>query len=124
LPVDGQLLATDSRLDVINPATGAVFAHCPAAGAPELDAAVAAARRAFPAWRDLSWEQRAGYIERFAEALETHKEPLARLLTQEQGKPLSQARDEITRAGTLSVGMTKIRVEPETLLDNAGRHVE
>lgn len=124
LLIDGQLLATDARLDVINPATGAVFAHCPAAGAPQLDAAVAAARRAFPAWRDLSWEQRASYIARFAEALETHKEPLARLLTQEQGKPLSQSRDEIARAGTLSVGMTKIRVEAETILDNAERHVE
>jgi acyl-CoA reductase-like NAD-dependent aldehyde dehydrogenase len=124
LLVDGQLVRTTAQLDVVNPATGEAFASCPAAGAAELDAAVAAARRAFPAWRALSWEERAGYIARFAAALEAHKEPLARLLTQEQGKPVGQSRDEIARAGTLSVGMTKIRIGSDTILDNAERLIE
>src|SRR5690606_17412542 len=61
---------------------------------------------------------------RIAAALDAHKEPLARLLTQEQGKPICQSRDEIARAGTLSVGMTKIRIEAETILDNAERRIE
>src|SRR5688572_3634103 len=124
LLIDGQLVDTGARLDVINPASGEVFAQCPAAGAAELDAAVAAARRAFPAWRALSWEQRAGYVARIAAALEAHKEPLARLLTQEQGKPVGQSREEIARAGTLSVGMTKIRIGNEVILDNAERYIE
>ncbi len=124
LLIDGRLHDTAQQLDVVNPATGLVFARCPAAGAAELDAAVSAARRAFPAWRERSWQERAEFIARIAAILEANKEPLARLLTQEQGKPLGQSRDEIARAGTLSVGMTKIRIEPEILLDNAERRIE
>jgi acyl-CoA reductase-like NAD-dependent aldehyde dehydrogenase len=124
LLIDGQLVDTTARLDVINPATGAVFANCPSAGAAELDAAVAAARRAFPAWKALGFAARAEYIARFAAALDAQKEPLARLLTQEQGKPVGQSKDEIARAGTLSVGITKIAIEGEVILDNAERFIE
>jgi acyl-CoA reductase-like NAD-dependent aldehyde dehydrogenase len=124
LLIDGQLVDTSAQLDVVNPATGAVFAHCPSAGAAELDAAVAAARRAFPAWKALSFAARAEYISRFAAALEAEKEPLARLLTQEQGKPVGQSKDEIARAGSLSVGISKIKVEGELIQDNAERHIE
>lgn len=124
LLIDGQLLDTSAQLDVVNPATGEVFAHCPAAGAAELDRAVAAARRALPAWKARSFAERAAVIARIAAALEEHKEPLARLLTQEQGKPVGQSRDEIARAGTLSVGMTKIAIDTEVILDNAERHIE
>ena len=124
LLVDGQLVDTSSRLEVINPASGKVFADCPAASSKELDAAVAAARRAFPAWKALDYPERAGCIARFAAALEAQQEPLARLLTQEQGKPLGQSKDEITRGATLSVGMTKIRIDAEVILDNAERYIE
>jgi acyl-CoA reductase-like NAD-dependent aldehyde dehydrogenase len=124
LLINGQLVKTSAQLDVINPATGAVFAHCPAAGAAQLDAAVAAARAAFPAWRALGFVERATFIEKCAAALTAHREPLARLLTQEQGKPLAQSLEEISRAATLSVGMTKIRINPEVLVDDAERHIE
>jgi acyl-CoA reductase-like NAD-dependent aldehyde dehydrogenase len=124
LLVDGQLVDTASRLDVVNPATGEVFANCPAAGAAELDTAVWAARRAHAAWKALSFAERAAFIGRFAAALDAHKEPLARLLTQEQGKPVGQSRDEIARAATLSVGMTKIALDSEVILDNAERFIE
>jgi len=124
LLIDGAAASSSSSLDVINPATGQVFARCPAAGRDELDRAVAAARRAFPAWRDMSYAQRAERIRGFCEALTQHQDELARLLTMEQGKPLSQAKDEITRAATQSEGMTKIPIEPEVLEDNAQRHIE
>jgi len=124
LLIDGAAASSSSSLDVINPATGQVFARCPAAGRDELDRAVAAARRAFPAWRDLSYAQRAERIRGFCEALKQHQDELARLLTMEQGKPLSQAKDEITRAATQSEGMTTIPIEPEVLEDNAQRHIE
>ena len=124
LLIDGQLLDNPSRLDVVNPATGAVFASCPAAGTAELDQAVAAARRAFPAWRALGFAERAAYISRFAGLLEANKDPLARLLTLEQGKPVGQSRDEISRGATLAVGMTGIPIQPEIILDNAERYVE
>jgi acyl-CoA reductase-like NAD-dependent aldehyde dehydrogenase len=124
LLIDGQLVNTGNRLDVINPATGSVFAQCPAAGAVELDAAVAAARRAFPAWKALGFAERAAYISRCAAALEANQEALARLLTQEQGKPIGQSRDEIARAASLSVGMTKIEIRSEVIVDNAERFIE
>ncbi len=124
LTIGGKAAGADARLEVIDPSTGTVFAHCPAAGAAELDRAVSAARAAFPAWRALSYTERAGFIARCAEALKANKEPLARLLTQEQGKPLGQSRDEIERAATLSTGMTKIEIRPEVLVDNDERHIE
>jgi acyl-CoA reductase-like NAD-dependent aldehyde dehydrogenase len=124
LLIDGRPVDTAAQLEVVNPATGQVFAHCPMAGAAELDAAVAAARRAFPAWKALSFAERAACVARLAAALQEHTEPLARLLTQEQGKPLGQSRDEIARGATLSVGMTKIELRSEVIVDTAERYVE
>jgi acyl-CoA reductase-like NAD-dependent aldehyde dehydrogenase len=124
LLIDGQPVTTTATLEVINPATGQVFAHCPAAGAAELDAAVNAARRAFPAWRALGFAARAERIARFAELLASRAPDLSRLLTQEQGKPVGQSKDEIARGATLSVGMTKIAIGSEVILDNAERYIE
>jgi acyl-CoA reductase-like NAD-dependent aldehyde dehydrogenase len=123
LTIGGKALGAPSRLDVVNPATGAVFAQCPSAGQSELDQAVAAARAAQPAWQALGFEARAGYLQRLADAIQENVEPLARLLVQEQGKPLQQARDEVGRAGALSMGMTKIAVRPEVLVDNETLHI-
>src|ERR1044071_4414278 len=124
LTIDGEGVAGSSTLEVINPATGRVFATCPAAGRQELDRAVDAARRAFPAWRDLSYDQRAERIRRFCQSLREHQEPLGYLLTMEQGKPLQQAKDEITRAASQSEGMTKIPIAPQLLEDNDQRRIE
>jgi acyl-CoA reductase-like NAD-dependent aldehyde dehydrogenase len=124
LLIDGQLVDTAARLDVINPATGNVFASCPSGGSAEVDAAVSAARRAFPAWKKLGFSERAAYIARFAAVLEANQEPLARLLTQEQGKPVGQSKDEIARGATLSVGMTKIELGAEVIVDTPERYIE
>ncbi|MBK9253090.1 MAG: aldehyde dehydrogenase family protein [Proteobacteria bacterium] len=124
LLIDGQAVTPAATLEVVNPATGRVFARCPAAGPAELDAAVAAARRAFPAWRALGFAARAERIARFAELLSSQAETLSRLLTQEQGKPVGQSKEEIARGATLSVGMTKIPIESEVILDNAERYIE
>src|SRR5689334_10356950 len=91
LTIGGRASPGAGTLDVINPATGAAFASAPAAGAAQLDAAVAAARAAFPGWRDAGFDTRKAAIARLAAALKENVEGLARLLTQEQGKPLSQA---------------------------------
>ena len=124
LTIGGQAVATEAQLAVVNPATGEVFAHCPAAGSTELDAAVQAARAAFVGWRELGFAERAAYIGRLAQAITAEVEPLAALLTREQGKPLQQSREEIGRAATLSVGMTALRIEPQVLHDDAQRYIE
>ena len=122
--IDGELVGSERSLDVINPATEQVFARCPAATQAQLDQAVAAARRAFEAWRRTSYQERAALLKRVAEVLRQHQDRLAELLTREQGKPLSQARDEIGRAFTQSEGMTRIDIPVETLVDDSERRVE
>jgi acyl-CoA reductase-like NAD-dependent aldehyde dehydrogenase len=124
LLIDGAAATAPTTLDVINPATGQVFARCPAAGRDELDRAVEAARRAHDGWRRLSYADRAARIRDFCQSLRAHQEALARLLTLEQGKPLSQARDEIGRAASQSEGLTHIAIEPQLLEDNEQRRIE
>ena len=122
--IDGELIAGTPELDVINPATGAVFARAPRATRADLDCAVAAARRAFGAWRATSFAQRREYIEGFCAMLSAQQQTLAELLTREQGKPLAQSRDEITRAASLATGMASISIERELIVDDAHRRFE
>ena len=124
LLIDGELVGGPEELDVVNPATGAVFARCPAAGKAELDRAVAAARRAFPQWRAASYASRREAICRLAQLLREQQAALAELLTLEQGKPLAQARDEIGRAATQAEGLAQIPVTSETLAEDAERRIE
>jgi acyl-CoA reductase-like NAD-dependent aldehyde dehydrogenase len=124
LLIDGESSPAQAHLDVVNPATGEVFARCPAAGRAELDRAVVAARRAFSAWSELSFEQRTTAIKRMAEVLKANADQLAELLTREQGKPLQQSKDEINRAATLTEGMLKIRFATETIVDDAEKRIE
>ncbi len=71
-----------------------VVGRYPLAGASEVDAAVARARRAFPAWRDAGAEPRAAVLRRFAELAGACEDELARLLAREVGKALWDARGE------------------------------
>ncbi len=96
--IDGKLVGGASTLEVFNPATGSVFETCPRANEAQLDVAVAAAKRAFPAWRALPLAERRERLEKVAAAVEARADQFARLLTQEQGKPLPQAQGEIAGA--------------------------
>ncbi|MDE2619259.1 MAG: aldehyde dehydrogenase family protein [Sphingomonadales bacterium] len=96
--IDGRMVAGADRLEVINPATGAVFAQCARADAAQLDAAVAAASRAQRGWAALDPVQRGNCLRRLADALEQAGPGLARLLTCEQGKPLATATREVAGA--------------------------
>lgn len=122
--IDGELVGSIPSLDVINPATAEVFARAPRATRADLDVAVAAARRAFGAWRAGSYAERRAVIERFCALLRARRDELAELLTREQGKPLAQSRDEIERAASLATGMTAISIESEVLVDDAQRRIE
>jgi acyl-CoA reductase-like NAD-dependent aldehyde dehydrogenase len=82
-------------LDVINPATGRLLTRCARAGKAQLDAAVAAAKLAFPAWSATPIQGRRQALLKIAAALEARSAEFARLLTQEQGKPLAAATHEV-----------------------------
>ncbi|MEM9894138.1 MAG: aldehyde dehydrogenase family protein [Actinomycetota bacterium] len=87
--VNGKPVETTEQQEVPNPATGAVVGHSPVASAAQVDEAVAAARAAQPAWAARSSEERAGLIMQCAELFAANAGPLAKLITEEQGKPLS-----------------------------------
>jgi acyl-CoA reductase-like NAD-dependent aldehyde dehydrogenase len=82
-------------LAVVNPATEETIAEVPSAGAEETDAAVAAAWRAFPAWRAVAPADRARLLRRLAALVEEHAEELALLETRNVGKPISDSRGEV-----------------------------
>jgi malonate-semialdehyde dehydrogenase (acetylating)/methylmalonate-semialdehyde dehydrogenase len=85
-------------VDVHNPARGEVIAKTPLSTRADLDAAVAAAARAFPAWRDTPVVVRARAMFRFAQLLEQHFEELARTVTTEHGKTIDESRGSVRRA--------------------------
>ncbi|WP_343671479.1 NAD-dependent succinate-semialdehyde dehydrogenase [Paraburkholderia heleia] len=88
--------ADDSEtFSVMNPATGAVIAHVPRMGTPETRRAINAAQEAWPAWRKLTAKARAAILRTWFELMLEHQDDLAKILTAEQGKPLSEAMGEI-----------------------------
>src|SRR5215471_8759080 len=84
-------------VDVHNPARGEVIAKTPLSTRFYLDAAVAAATKAFPAWRDTPVVNRARAMFRFAALLEQHFEELARTVTTEHGKTIEESRGSVRR---------------------------
>ena len=84
-------------LDVENPATGAAIARMPLSGAADVDAAVRAARAAFPAWAATPADRRVAPLFRLAALIRERRETLVRTLVEENGKSLPDARAEIDR---------------------------
>ncbi len=88
---------TKEFLDVYNPAKGEVIAKAPLSTAEDLDFAVLAAKKAFPAWRDTPPVVRARSMFRFRQLLEENFEELARTVTTEHGKTLDESRGSVRR---------------------------
>ncbi len=83
--------------DVFNPATGLVSGRVAFAGQDDVDAAVQAAKDAFPAWRDSSISRRASIMFAFRDLVEENKEGIAKLLVAEHGKVMADALGEVQR---------------------------
>ncbi|AEG50983.1 Aldehyde Dehydrogenase [Sphingobium chlorophenolicum L-1] len=98
LTIDGKGVSAPDTIDVVNPANGEVVAQVPDCTAEQLDQAVEAARRAFPAWRATPLAQRRAAVAKFAEVLAVHAQEFARLFTLEQGRPVDKAAQEIMGA--------------------------
>jgi succinate-semialdehyde dehydrogenase/glutarate-semialdehyde dehydrogenase len=93
--IDGAWVASTQRFGVDDPATGERLADVANLGAAETEAAVAAAARAWPAWRNLTAKARGATLMKWFALIGQHAEDLARLMTAEQGKPLAEARGEV-----------------------------
>nr|WP_155073881.1 gamma-aminobutyraldehyde dehydrogenase [Streptomyces taklimakanensis] len=104
--IDGEFRdAADGRTtDVVNPATGEVYATAPLSAAADVDAAMAAAEAAFPAWRDATPGTRQTVVLKIADAIEKRGDELLAVECENTGKPL-----ELTRAEELPMMLDQIR---------------
>ncbi len=123
LLIDGRLTAGAALLEVINPATGKTLTHCARADKAQLDAAVAAAKRAFPAWSGTPIAERRRMLLAIAEALEARSAEFARLLTEEQGKPLAHAAGEIFGSVAMIRAFAAMDLPVKVLRDNAKERI-
>ncbi|HEY0218513.1 MAG TPA: NAD-dependent succinate-semialdehyde dehydrogenase [Afipia sp.] len=89
---------SEKRLSVLNPATGEAIGTLAHAGRKDLDAALAAAERAFHEWKRVSPYERSQIMRRAAALLRERKDDIAVLMTMEQGKPLAESRIEALAA--------------------------
>ncbi|UIN19573.1 NAD-dependent succinate-semialdehyde dehydrogenase [Herbaspirillum frisingense] len=98
--INGNWLEAGQRdtVPVINPATGTALGRLPMAGAADLDLALAAATPAFDVWRHTAPEQRARVLKDAAALMRERSEHIATLMTLEEGKALTESRDEVLRA--------------------------
>ncbi|MDX1615993.1 MAG: aldehyde dehydrogenase family protein, partial [Candidatus Promineifilaceae bacterium] len=98
--IDGQWRSASAEqwLDVINPATKELLGQVPLSPAAEVDEAVQAAAAALPGWRSTAAPDRIQYLFKLKQLLEEHFEDLARTITMECGKTISESRGEMRRA--------------------------
>tara|TARA_R110000824_G_scaffold118960_15_gene272354 strand:+ start:45136 stop:46539 length:1404 start_codon:yes stop_codon:yes gene_type:complete len=124
LLIGGKLVDGAQTMDVINPATEEVLAKCPRASEAQLNEAVAAAKAAFPAWAKTSMAERKKALNAIADAIEANGQELARLLTQEQGKPLADATGEVFGTAAFFRYFTALDLPVKVIDDSEGRKVE
>ncbi len=100
--INGQWCDAQSKetVAIANPATGAVIASVPVMGQAETQAAIAAAEAALPAWRALTAKERGAKLRRWFELLNENSDDLALMMTTEQGKPIAEAKGEVTYAAS------------------------
>lgn len=98
--VDGEWHKLSATFDVLNPATGEVVAKVAKAGKKETEEAIAAAAKAFPAWRAKTAKERSTILYRWFQLIIENKAWLGRLMTTEQGKPLKEAEGEVEYAAS------------------------
>ncbi len=97
LLIDGRQLCGEGRRTrpVVNPASGEILGEVPLASSADLDRALEAAQRSWPAWRALGPQQRGNLLRKAGELLRERSEAIARLATVEEGKTLAEARLEL-----------------------------
>ena len=100
LYIDGEFRKSESDyfMEVMNPALDKPIGRVPFATPEEVDEAVDAAVAAFERWRDVPVPNRVQYLFRMKEVLERHKEEIARIIVQNHGKHIDEARGEVRRA--------------------------
>jgi aldehyde dehydrogenase (NAD+) len=122
--IDNKAVDTAAHLRVLNPATEQLVAEAPDCGAAELDAAVAAARLAFPKWRATPLAERQAMVKALGEAIKANKDELMRLLTSEQGKPHADATGDVLGGAMWCKVYGNMAVPLEIAEDSESRRIE
>jgi succinate-semialdehyde dehydrogenase/glutarate-semialdehyde dehydrogenase len=101
--IDGSWRSGEGRdtHEVVNPVSGGGIAALPMATKADLDEALAAAQRAWPEWRATDVEKRAAILHKTAELLKERADHIAAILTQEQGKPIAEAKGEVIGSASM-----------------------
>jgi len=115
MSINGEKVISEQKLPVINPATEELFAEAPLARKEDLDNAVCGARGAFKSWSAKSIHERSSYIKKLADAILENKEQIARVLTMEQGKPLSFANMELDLAVHWCIETAKFNLNSQVI---------
>jgi len=124
LTIGGKAVPGARSFPVIDPARGTPFADSPGADESQVDDAVAAAQRAFGAWAALTQEQRRVVLTAAAATIQQSADDLAQLLTQEQGRPLARARDEVLGVPALLATTARFELRNELIREDARGRVE
>ncbi len=124
LLINGALVEGDAKLDVLNPATEEVVATCARASKAQLDQAVEAANAAFPAWSAKPIDERRAVLVAIADALQANIQDLARLLVQEQGKPLQDAMGEVFGASAFFRYFSTLDLSPKVVANDDKSRIE
>src|SRR2546423_743069 len=98
--IDGAWIQARDVIDVDNPATGDVIGTVPKLGRDETRRAIEAAARAFPDWRKTTAKDRAAVMRRWFDLMLANQDDLARLMTIEQGKPITESKGEVAYAAS------------------------
>lgn len=124
MTIDGQAANSPVRFEALNPATEEVIADVPDASRDQLDAAVAAARRAFPTWSTRPESERQVLVAKIGDAIQAHAEVFMRLLTLEQGKARAGAEWEIGGSSMWCSEIAKQSLPVHFAENSEGRTVE
>jgi acyl-CoA reductase-like NAD-dependent aldehyde dehydrogenase len=123
MTINGKPVAGSKTVGVINPATGKIFAQVPDCSKAELDHAMDAAQKAFTTWsKDINLRRKV--LGECSAALMNPPEGLARTLTQEQGKPLDKAGQEVMGTAFWAQYTSTLDLPLEVVQDNAQSHIE
>lgn len=123
--INGQpVTGTEAEFEVLNPATETVVASCTSASAEQLNDAVSAAQNAFKQWQFSRDDDRKQLLNLIADRIEAHSDELARLVVQEQGKPLFLAQAEVGGAVAWTRYAASLDIPVDVIEDSDNKRIE
>lgn len=122
--INGRLVRHEQMMDVINPANERVICQVPFATSTDAIQAIAAAKAAYPQWRNVSLKVRKNVLLNIADIIEQNSQELRQLITLEQGKPLAGSDMELMMSATVLRYFASLKLAPEVIRNDDSQRVE